>query len=65
MLANVVFHDDVVKECNGAKSATLAPNGFDLTVVAVHHSDLPVDSVIKSAPIVFDCTGSIAGAHQL
>ena len=63
--ANVVFHDDVVKEYNGSKSTLLAPNSFDLAVVAVHHSDLPVDSVIKSAPIVFDCTGSIAGVHQL
>jgi UDP-N-acetyl-D-glucosamine dehydrogenase len=63
--ANVVFHDDVVKEYNGVKSTLLAPNSFDLTVVAVHHSDLPVDSVIKSAPIVFDCTGSITGVHQL
>ena len=63
--ANVVFHDDVVKEYNGAKSTPLAPNSFDLTVVAVHHSNLAVDSVIKSAPILFDCTGSIAGVHQL
>jgi UDP-N-acetyl-D-glucosamine dehydrogenase len=63
--ANVVFHDDVVKEYNGAKSTPLAPNSFDLTVIAVHHSNLAVDSVIKSAPIVFDCTGSIAGVHQL
>ena len=63
--ANVVFHDDVVKDYNGAKSTLLAPNSFDLTVVAVHHSDLPVDSVIKSAPMIFDCTGSIAGVHQL
>jgi len=63
--ANVVFHDDVVKEYNGSKSTPLAPNSFDLTVVAVHHGNLVVDSVIKSAPIVFDCTGSIAGVHQL
>jgi UDP-N-acetyl-D-glucosamine dehydrogenase len=63
--ANVVFHDDVVKEYNGAKSTPLVPNSFDLTVVAVYHSDLAVDSVIVSAPIVFDCTGSIAGVHQL
>ena len=63
--ANVVFHDDVVKEYNGAKSTPLAPNSFDLTVVAVHHNDLALDSVIKSAPIVFDCTGNIAGVHQL
>ena len=63
--ANVVFHDDVVKEYNGSKSTPLAPNSFDLTVVAVHHSNLAVDSVIKSAPMIFDCTGSIAGVHQL
>jgi len=63
--AYVVFHDDVVKEYNGSKSTPLAPNSFDLTVVAVHHGNLVVDSVIKSAPIVFDCTGSIAGVHQL
>ena len=63
--ANVVFHDDVVKEYKGAKSTPLAPNSFDLTVVAVHHNDLAVDSVIASAPIVFDCTGSITGVHQL
>ena len=63
--ANVVFHDDVVKEYNGSKSIPLAPNSFDLTVVAVHHNDLAVESVIKSAPIVFDCSGSIAGVHLL
>lgn len=63
--ANVVFHDDVVKEYNGAKSTPLAPNSFDLTLVAVHHSNLAVDSVIASAPIVFDCTGGITGVHQL
>jgi len=63
--ANVVFHDDVVKEYNGAKSTPLVPNSFDLIAVAVHHSNLAVDSVIASAPIVFDCTGSIAGVHQL
>ena len=63
--ANVVFHDEVVKEYNGSKSTPLAPNSFDLTVVAVHHNDLAVDNVVKSAPIVFDCTGSIDGVHQL
>jgi hypothetical protein len=63
--ANVVFHDDVVKEYKSSKSTPLAPNSFDLTVVAVHHNDLAVDNVVKSAPIVFDCTGSIDGVHQL
>jgi len=63
--ANVVFHDEIIKDFNGIKSTPLMLNGFDLTLVAVHHSNLAVDKVIASAPIVFDCTGSIAGAHQL
>ena len=63
--ANVVFHDEIVKDFNDQKSTLLTPNGFDLTLVAIRHSNLAVDKVIASAPIVFDCTGSITGAHQL
>jgi signal recognition particle subunit SRP54 len=47
------------------KSTPLTPNSIDLTLVAVPHSNLAVDKVIASAPIVFDCTGSITGAHHL
>ena len=63
--ANVVFHDEIVKDFNDIKSTPLTPDSFDLTLVAVHHSNLAVDKVIASAPIVFDCTGSITGAHKL
>ena len=63
--ANVVFHDEIVKDFNDIKSTPLMPDGFDLTLVAVHHSNLAVDKVFASAPIVFDCTGSITGTHQL
>ena len=63
--ANVVFHDEIVKDFNDIKSTPLTPNTFDLTLVAVHHSNLAIDKVIASAPIIFDCTGSITGAHQL
>ena len=63
--ANVFFHDEIVKDFNNLKTTPLTPNSFDLTLVAVHHSNLAVDKVIASAPIVFDCTGSITGAHQL
>jgi len=61
----VSFHDEVVNEFEGKTSTALAPNTFDLTVVAVAHSNLEVDKVIYSAPIIFDCTGRITGAHQL
>jgi UDP-N-acetyl-D-glucosamine dehydrogenase len=63
--ALVSFHDENIKEFEGKTSTELAPNAFDLTVVAVAHSDLQVDKVINSAPIIFDCTGTINGAHQL
>ena len=63
--ALVSFHDEIVKEFEGKTSTALAPNAFDLTVVAVAHSNLEVDKVINSAPIIFDCTGTVKGSHQL
>ena len=63
--ALVSFHDEIVKEFEGKTSTALAPNAFDLIVVAVAHSNLEVDKVINSAPIIFDCTGTINSAHQL
>jgi UDP-N-acetyl-D-glucosamine dehydrogenase len=63
--ALVSFHDETVKEFEGKTSTVLAPNAFDLTVISVAHSNLEVDKVINSAPIIFDCTGTINGAHQL
>jgi UDP-N-acetyl-D-glucosamine dehydrogenase len=63
--ALVSFHDETVKEFEGKTSTALALDAFDLTVVAVVHSSLEVDKVINSAPITFDCTGTINGAYQL
>lgn len=63
--ALVSFHDEIVKEFEGKISTSPASDTFDLTVVAVAHSNLEVDKVINSAPIIFDCTGTINGAYQL
>jgi UDP-N-acetyl-D-glucosamine dehydrogenase len=63
--ALVYFHDEIVKEFEGKTSMALAPNSFDLVVVAVAHSNLVVEKVVNSAPIIFDCTGTIKGAYQL
>jgi UDP-N-acetyl-D-glucosamine dehydrogenase len=63
--ALVSFHDKTVKEFEGKTSTVLAPNAFDLTVVAVAHSNLEVNKVINSAQIIFDCTGTINSAYQL
>ena len=63
--ALVSFHDEIVKEFEGKTSKTLGSDSFDLVVVAIAHSNLEVDKVINSAPIIFDCTGTIKGAYQL
>ena len=63
--AQVFFHDEIVKEFEGKISTALSPNSFDLVVVAVAHSNLLVEKVINSAPIIFDCTGTTKGAYQL
>ncbi len=63
--ALVSFHDDLVKDFEGKTSTDLIPNAFDLTVVAITHSNLDKDKVVNSAPIIFDCTGTIGCAYQL
>ena len=63
--AEVSFHDDIVKVYEGEKSAPISVNAYDLSLVAIRHSNLNVDGLHKSAPIVFDCTGSIEGCHRL
>jgi UDP-N-acetyl-D-glucosamine dehydrogenase len=63
--ALVSFHDEIVQKFEGKTSTALAPNAFDLIVVAVAHSSLEIDKVIHSAPIIFDCIGTIKGAYQL
>jgi UDP-N-acetyl-D-glucosamine dehydrogenase len=63
--AEVSFHDEIVKVNKGKKSSSLTVNAYDLSVVAIRHSNLDLDSLKKSASIIFDCTGSIEGCHRL
>ena len=60
--ANVSWHDDFVLNWNGEKSTNL--NGFDVAIVVTRHSNLDLESLSKIS-YVFDCTGSIQGAHQI
>jgi UDP-N-acetyl-D-glucosamine dehydrogenase len=61
----VAFHDEIVKVYEGIESSSLTVNTYDLSVVAIRHSNLDIDSLKKSAPIIFDCTGSIEGCNRL
>jgi UDP-N-acetyl-D-glucosamine dehydrogenase len=57
----VSFHDDLVGSFNSINSSNLSEHFFDLAVIAVRHSDLDINALIKSAKVLFDCTGSIEG----
>jgi len=63
--AKVSFHDEIVKVYEGVESSSLSANAYDLSVVAIRHTNLDIDGLKKSAPIIFDCTGSIEGCHRL
>jgi UDP-N-acetyl-D-glucosamine dehydrogenase len=61
----VSFHDEIVKIYEGVESSLLTVSTYDLSVVAIRHSNLDIDNLKKSAPIIFDCTGSIEGCYRL
>jgi UDP-N-acetyl-D-glucosamine dehydrogenase len=63
--ATVTFHDEIIKFYEGNESSALTANHFDLSVVAIRHSNLNINDLMRSAPIVFDCTGSIEGCYRL
>jgi UDP-N-acetyl-D-glucosamine dehydrogenase len=63
--ATVAFHDEIVKVHEDIDSSALNENNYDLSVVAIKHSNLDVNKLKKSAPIIFDCTGSIEGCYRL
>jgi UDP-N-acetyl-D-glucosamine dehydrogenase len=63
--AKVAFHDEIVKVYKGIESSSLTVNAYNLSIVAIRHSNLDIDSLKKSAPIIFDCTGSIEGCYRL
>ena len=61
--AIVAWHDEVVGTWNGEKSSPLS--GADISIVVTKHDGVKVDSILKSAPYVFDTTGKVTGAKGL
>ena len=61
--AVVTWHDPVVKSWHGAQSSDLG--GSDIAVVVTMHDVVSADSVLASAPYVFDTTGKIKSSHTL
>jgi UDP-N-acetyl-D-glucosamine dehydrogenase len=58
--ALVSWHDPVVKNWQGQTSSAIG--GSEIAIVITHHSVIDIDSILKSAPYVFDTTGKISGA---
>jgi UDP-N-acetyl-D-glucosamine dehydrogenase len=63
--AVVYWNDPNVNSWRGSESTDLGNISFDVTIVAVLHSNVNIDHVKDSAKFVFDCTGTITSSHQL
>jgi UDP-N-acetyl-D-glucosamine dehydrogenase len=61
--AIVTWSDDLVSTWMGESSTALG--GADIAVVVTMHHVTDAQSVLKSAPYVFDTTGKVKGAHSL
>jgi UDP-N-acetyl-D-glucosamine dehydrogenase len=61
--AIVTWSDDLVSAWMGESSTSLG--GADVAVVVTLHEVTDAQSVLKSAPYVFDTTGKVKGAHSL
>lgn len=61
--AVVTWNDPVVGTWQGSESSPLA--GVDIAVVVTKHDVVDSESILKSAPYVFDTTGKVKGAVQL
>ena len=61
--AVVTWSDDLVSSWMGESSTTLG--GADIAIVVTLHSVTKADSVLKSAPYVFDTTGKVGSSFTL
>jgi UDP-N-acetyl-D-glucosamine dehydrogenase len=63
--AVVRYYDPVVKNWGGHDSCEPSVDSFDITILAIAHSNMDLEKIAKSSPYVFDCVGIINSAHQL
>jgi UDP-N-acetyl-D-glucosamine dehydrogenase len=61
--ANVSWHDPVVQSWHGGQSSDLG--GSEIAIVVTMHDVVSSESVLASAPYVFDTTGKIKTKHTL
>jgi UDP-N-acetyl-D-glucosamine dehydrogenase len=61
--ASVTWHDPVVQNWRGGQSSNLG--GSEIAIVVTMHDVVSSESVLASAPYVFDTTGKIKTPHTL
>jgi UDP-N-acetyl-D-glucosamine dehydrogenase len=61
--AKVSWHDPVVQSWHGGQSSNLG--GSEIAIVVTMHDVVSAESVLASAPYVFDTTGKIKTPHTL
>jgi UDP-N-acetyl-D-glucosamine dehydrogenase len=57
--ATVSWHDPLVISYNGESTSDI--DNFDIAVLAVAHDAIDKEKLVKSAPYIFDCTGTLKG----
>jgi UDP-N-acetyl-D-glucosamine dehydrogenase len=63
--ANLSYIDDFHPSFRGKESADLKANNFDLSIVAIHHDGLDIESLKLGSKVILDCTGSIQGVNSI
>jgi UDP-N-acetyl-D-mannosaminuronate dehydrogenase len=63
--AEVYWYDPLVQRWLGEESHAPKKKDFDLSFVAILHSDMDLDLINKSSEIVFDATGIFTQAAHL
>jgi UDP-N-acetyl-D-glucosamine dehydrogenase len=61
--AVVQWHDDLVDQWRGEKSAPLSD--ADISIILTKHDNTTIKSILASSPYVFDTTGKVYGATSL
>ena len=63
--AIVSWYDPNVENWLSSTSVEIAKSNFDITIVAVMHSNMDYENIKKSGEFIFDCTGKLSEVSTL
>jgi UDP-N-acetyl-D-glucosamine dehydrogenase len=63
--AEIYWHDPLVTGFQERSRVDLLSDKFDVAILAVAHDAIDKDALRKSAPYVFDCTGTLKDVNRI